>query len=217
MTTPPFQTAFAVLTAAFLASTAVLCAQDTAKKPAAEAPTAKSGELKVGEFTFRAAEKWKLKAEPAMMSRGGFELEAEKGADPLAADFYHFGAGGGGGAAANVARWKGQFRPAKDGEEVPCDKEEKTIGGTKVTIVQIRGTYVGRGQDSKSGHAMLGAIIESSAGDVFVKMVGPEKAVQSAKEAFEKLISSPFPAPAETKPGSSPTKPGATATEPKKQ
>ena len=39
---------------------------------------------------------------------------------------------------------------------------------------------------------MLGAIIESTEGHVFVKMVGKVKAIAAAREAFKTRCTSPF-------------------------
>ena len=40
-----------------------------------------------------------------------------------------------------------------------------------------------------TGYALYGAILESTDGDVYVKMTGPEAVVKSAAEAFKKMVS----------------------------
>jgi hypothetical protein len=40
-----------------------------------------------------------------------------------------------------------------------------------------------------SGYALCGAILESSEGNVFIKMTGPEGIVKSSSEAFKKMVS----------------------------
>lgn len=149
----------------------------------------KSATLKVGEFTFSGGEQWSVKETPRTMSAGGF---ASIGMDPkLEADFYHFGKGQGGSIEANVERWRGQFQ-----EQPEARKETLTIGDQKIHIVSVEGTFLkGRPFGPKTpvkGHAMLGAIIESAEGHVFVKMTGDAKAIKAAREAFKELCSSPF-------------------------
>ena len=77
----------------------------TANAFGAPAQETKISELKVGAFTFKVAAPWVAKAEPRMMSQGGFTLTGKDGAAPVEADFYHFGTGGGGGIEPNIKRW----------------------------------------------------------------------------------------------------------------
>ena len=92
---------------------------------------------------------------------------------------------------ASGQRWRGQF----DGQPDP-EKETLTIGKHKVHIIQIEGTFLsGRPFGPKTpvkGQAMLGAIIESAEGHVFVKMTGEAKAIAAASEAFKSLCTSPL-------------------------
>ena len=145
--------------------------------------------LKVGEFTFTGDKLWTAKKTPRTMSAGGLTLTIESG--KLDADFYHFGKGQGGTIDANVARWRGQFK-----EQPEPTKETLTLGGQKVHIIKLEGTFlqgapVGPKTEVK-GQAMLGAIVESTEGHVFVKMTGDSKAITAASEAFKKLCTSPF-------------------------
>lgn len=154
--------------------------------------------LKVGEFTFRGGSGWKLKETPRAMSNGGFATTGE--GEALEADFYHFGRGQGGSIEANVARWQGQF------QEKPEPKQEiLTFGEHKVHLVRIEGTYLsGRPVGPKTpvkDQAMLGAILESAEGHVFVKMTGPKAAVAKAEDAFRALCASPFAAKVPASPG----------------
>ena len=161
--------------------------------------------LKVGEFTFKAVDKWKTKEVPRMMSQGGFTLLTSDGTKTIDADFYHFGAGQGGDLEANVNRWKGQFQPGADGKEVKLERTEVLYGKRKVTYVVITGTFLsGSPMGAKTpqpGSAMIGAILESGEGSVFVKFTGPEKEITASKETFKKLIGTAYPdAPTEAKP-----------------
>ena len=44
--------------------------------------------------------------------------------------------------------------------------------------------------------AMIGAILESKEGNVFVKFTGPEKDVDASQPAFLKLLGTAYPVPA---------------------
>ena len=171
-------------------------------KPAAEtpAPATLASDLKAGDLTFKVAAPWVLKKEPRRMSAGGCTIPGKDGAPAIEADFYHFGAGGGGGVEANVARWQKQFEPGDDGKLPEGKREEVAIGGRKVLFVTFKGTFLsGSVMDAKRtpmpGFTMTGIIIPSEeAGDMFIKIAGPDAAMAAAGDHIKKLISSAFPA-----------------------
>jgi hypothetical protein len=185
------QTSMKTLIHTLLISLAALnfaCA-DEAKAPAP---------LKVGEFTLKPAADWQAKAEPRMMSQGGYALQKD-GKLVLEADFYHFGSGQGGNVESNIARWEGQFQPGKDGAKPIAKRTTMKFGEQKAIIVELKGTFMSGSpvgpKTPKEGHAMLGAILESKDGSVFVKATAPEADVAAGKEAFMKLISSAYAVP----------------------
>jgi hypothetical protein len=98
----------------------------------------------------------------------------------------------GGGVQANVTRWLGQFEKT-DGE--PKQKSEK-INELPVTLVDVSGIYKGGGPMigqptmSKSGHRLLGAIVEGPEGDIFFKLTGPVKTVTAAENEFMDMLKS---------------------------
>jgi hypothetical protein len=100
----------------------------------------------------------------------------------------------GGSVDANVQRWLGQFDDAGKDE-----REERTVAGMKVTIVQVKGSFQGGGMmggapSKKPGWALLGAIVEAKGTPYFFKMVGPAATVKAAKVGFDKLMASLTPA-----------------------
>jgi len=101
--------------------------------------------------------------------------------------FFYFGPSGGGGVKANVDRWMGQFQAAKN-QKV----ESKEVGGVKVTYARATGTFMtGRPfgpKTPKEGYALLGAIVEGKQGAIFVKMTGPEAAVQANAEKMKGMV-----------------------------
>src|SRR6266550_8065994 len=101
--------------------------------------------------------------------------------------FYYFGEGGAGGTKANVDRWFGQFQEPKD--KIKSKVEEQSIGKRKVTFVQAEGTYLsgmpgGNPPQPQPNSMLLGAILESDQGNVFVKMTGPAKLVKASQDTF---------------------------------
>jgi hypothetical protein len=152
--------------------------------------------LEVGEFKFKTIEPWKAKSTPRMMSQGGYQVLSSDGKTMMDADFYHFGSGQGGDLEANVARWKGQFKPGDDGTPVKMERKEYTFGKRKMLLVTLKGTFLsGSAMGPKTpvpGSAMLGAILESEEGTVFIKFTGPEKDVESNREGFLKLIGTAY-------------------------
>ncbi len=156
--------------------------------------------LKVGEFTFKAIDAWQPKGAPRPMSQGGFTLLTADGKKTIDADFYHFGAGEGGDTEANVARWKGQFQPAEGADAIKFERKQLTFGERKATLVIIHGTFMSGSmfgaKTPQAASAMIGAILESKEGNVFVKFTGPEKDVDASQPAFLKLLGTAYPVPA---------------------
>ncbi|MGK0188191.1 MAG: hypothetical protein ACI9R3_003983 [Verrucomicrobiales bacterium] len=173
-----FKHSLFVITSGFLLSFATASlAEDTAAS------------LKVGEFHFNGSKEWIVKETPRSMSAGGFTSGTE-GAG-IEVDFYHFGKGQGGTIDANIARWRGQFQ-----EQPEPKKEILKFGDHKVHIISLTGTFLAGPpfgpKTPVKDQAMLGAIVESKEGHVFVKMTGDAKTVAAATDAFKNLCSSPF-------------------------
>ncbi|MFV0415682.1 MAG: hypothetical protein ACK5NG_04880 [Chthoniobacterales bacterium] len=116
--------------------------------------------------------------------------ETNETTHPVDIVFFHFGAGQGGSPEANIQRWLGQF------EGKPKDIDAKTaeveVAGQKVIFVSAQGTFLsgmpGAPTQPLKNFALRGAILTSPDGDVFVKMTGPQQAVESSEAAFTKMI-----------------------------
>ena len=97
----------------------------------------------------------------------------------------------GGAAEANIARWEGQFEDRQGATK----KEERRVGELKVTIVELRGKFMGGGMPggpaagAKPAWMMLGAIVDTPQPHFF-KLTGPEKTVSAARADFDKLVDS---------------------------
>lgn len=141
--------------------------------------------FKVGAFSFTVPEGW-TKMEPSSAMRNA-QLEVAQGMEKAEVTFFHFG-GGSGSPADNVARWFAQF----PGSEDQAKTETVQVGAVKITFATTQGTFSsgmpGGPTKPLPGHALHGAILESPAGDVYVKMTGPEAVVKAASEAFRKMV-----------------------------
>ena len=158
----------------------------------------RAAELKVGSFTFKVSAPWIPKVEPRMMSAGGFTLTSKGGAAPVEADFYHFGSGGGGGIEPNLKRWQSQFTPGVDGKPVVMEREEIGSRSQKALLVTIKGTFLSGPAMSPNkvpmpNYVMLGAILSSSEGDVFLKVTGPEAATLAIKDQLKEIVKAALP------------------------
>jgi hypothetical protein len=93
----------------------------------------------------------------------------------------------GGSKEANIARWANQF-----GKGEPSKKEERTVNGLNVTVVEVKGSYAGMGGGpKKENYMLLGAMVEGAPLQFhFFKMVGPEKTVTAAQKDFDAFVGS---------------------------
>lgn len=161
---------------------AACCFAATSSK--AEAPAT----FNVGEFAFTRPAKWEWVEVSSPMRKAQLKVTAGKeNADVV---FFQFGPGPAGGTKANVNRWLRQFDPRDSEPKV----EDKTVGKTKITYVEVEGTYhsgmPGGPLTPVPDSALMGAIMESEDGSVFVKMTGPKALVKASIADFKKMIES---------------------------
>lgn len=148
--------------------------------------------FKVGDFTFTRPATWEWVEMTSAMRKAQLRVtdaDSKASADVV---FYYFGQGDGGGTKANVDRWLGQFQEPR--EKINASVVEVTVGKTKITYAQAEGTYSsgmpGGPTTPKTDYALLGAILESDQGNVFVRMTGPKGLVKSSVADFKKMIES---------------------------
>jgi hypothetical protein len=164
----------------------VLLTAAPAPVPAAEAPAT----FKVGEFTFTRPTPWQWVETTSSMRKA--QLKVTQDGKEGEVVFFFFGPGGGGGTQANIDRWLSQFKEPR--ESLKSKTEQGTAGGRKVTYVQAEGTYLsgmpGERKTEQPNSMLLGAILESDSGNVFVRMTGPAKLVGDSRADFRKMIDS---------------------------
>lgn len=140
----------------------------------------------VGEFAFSRPAKWEWVDVSSPMRKAQLKVTGADGKASAEVVFFQFGPNAGS-TQANVDRWLRQFDPRdKD------SKEETTVGKTKITYVHAEGTYKsgmpGGPTTPMADYALMGAIMESEDGNVFVKMTGPKELVKASIAEFKKMV-----------------------------
>jgi hypothetical protein len=155
---------------------------------AGEAPTT----FVVSEFTFTRPAPWDWVPTTSMMRKAELKMADRESGGVAEVVFFHFGPGDGGGTQANVERWFRMFREPRD--RIQARSEEIEVRGHVVTYVRAEGTYMsgmpGGPQTPMPGYGLAGAIIESKAGNVFVRLTGPKGLVETLVPDFKKMIES---------------------------
>jgi len=153
-------------------------------------PASAAKSFKVSEFTFTAPEKWEWVETASTMRKAQLKVTDADKKQNAEVIFFHFGPGNGGGTQANVDRWLGQFKEPKD--KIGSKVEDATVKGRKVTYVQAQGTYLsgmpGGPKTEQPDSMLLGAIIESDEGNVFIRMTGPIALVKSSRGDFTQMV-----------------------------
>lgn len=100
--------------------------------------------------------------------------------------------GAGGGLVANVNRWLGQMGADTLSEAEINALPKKALFGQPATFLDVEGDFSpGMGSSEvKKDYRLLGLILASEAGAVFVKMTGPKEIVTQNTEAFDTFTSS---------------------------
>jgi hypothetical protein len=109
---------------------------------------------------------------------------------------FHFG-GEGGGAQANLDRWSSQFKqPDGSASTAAAKTEQLTVNGLTQTRLDLSGTYLFKTTPMAPHHTekpdfrMLAAVVESSSGPWFVKLVGPEGTVSKWEASYKQFLDS---------------------------
>jgi hypothetical protein len=109
--------------------------------------------------------------------------------DPADAEFYVSKLSGGGSVEDNLKRWANQFADAKVGETGKAERD-----GLKIYTTEIAGTYLDRPFPAspkvteRKDYKLLGAIVETSDGTLYIRVTGPAKTIDAHKAGWENLI-----------------------------
>jgi len=146
----------------------------------------------VGEFAFSSPGTWEWVPVTSSMRKAEFKVESKDKQQKAEVIFFHFGESGGGSTQANVDRWLGQFKEPREQINAKIDKAK--INNRAVTFVQAEGTYLsgmpGGAKTPQPNSMLLGAILESAMGSVFVRVTGPAALVKESQADFKKMIES---------------------------
>jgi hypothetical protein len=151
-----------------------------------------------GALQFTAPSSWTPRPSASSMRVAEFAVPRAAG-DPEDAEVVIFYFGGSGGSVdANIERWVGQFRAANGGPVPTPSRTSSTIGGLKVTAIDVSGTYVAEIRPgsperfNKPNFRMHAAVVETPKGPYFVKFTGPAKTVSRVLDAgeFDQFIKS---------------------------
>ena len=144
---------------------------------------------------------WKMpagwKAEPARPMRAATYTIAPAPGDKDAAEcaIFFFGAGQGGSVEDNIERWRSQIL-GTDGKPATPKIDKRAARGLNITMVDSSGAYSGMGGPMATssravpGYRLLGAVVQGSGGNIFVKFTGPAKTIAANQAKFEELLSS---------------------------
>ena len=146
--------------------------------------------FKVGEFTFVRPTDWQWVEITSSMRKAQLKVVGADKKENAEVVFFYFGEGGGGGTQANIDRWLAQFEEPKD--KLNSKVEQVTVGQRKVNYVHAQGTYLsgmpGGAKTPQPNTMLLGAILESDQGNVFIRLTGPVSLAKSSQPAFRKMV-----------------------------
>lgn len=153
---------------------------------AADAPAT----FKVSEFTFKRPANWEWVETTSAMRKAQLKVPGADKKESAEVVFFYFGESSGGGTKANVDRWLGQFQEPKD--KIKSRIAEVTVEKRKITYVQAEGTYLsgmpGGPKTAQPNSMLVGAILESDNGNVFIKMTGPVALTKVSTDEFKKMV-----------------------------
>jgi hypothetical protein len=144
--------------------------------------------MKLGPVTIVAPKEWTFKKPAVSFIAYEFTVPASKD-DKTDGRFTASSAGGT--VEQNITRWYDQFTQDDGGDTKKRAKtEKKTIAGQTVHFVDANGTYrdLRPGTSPQKGYRLLGAIIETDEGNIFLKLVGPQRTLGEHEKAFRRMV-----------------------------
>lgn len=163
-----------------------MTAQGQQVAPPSVPPATVSGQtINVAGFAFTAPDGW-IPNPPSNMMRLAELHVANPAGDPSIAVF----SAAGGDAQMNIDRWIGQF--SNPSGNVVSAREQKTIAGQTVDIVEMSGEYHGMGMQPAQAETMMrAAIVEQPGGQhLFIKMTGPIDHMKTLTDGWNSLLDS---------------------------
>lgn len=150
------------------------------------ATSAAADTFPVADYMFSTPAGWDRMESPSRMRKAQFIVRAISGGDDGLAIFFHFGPGRGGTPDANIRRWFSQF--AEPNEKLGARINQTKIAGRGLHTFQAAGTLLLGRERRVANYALLGAILESPRGDVFVRFVAPQMLAKRYEVDFYRMI-----------------------------
>ena len=147
---------------------------------------------------FDAPKEWISKAPSSSSRIAEFALPKAAGdAEDASLVVYFFGANMGGNVQANIDRWVGQMsQPDGKPSAQAATTTKLTANGLNITLVDVAGTYVAEvtpgstERYNKPGFRQRAAVVETTEGPYFVKLVGPAATVAKWDASFMTFLKS---------------------------
>lgn len=159
-------------------------------------PRAKDGRAVLGPLTLAVPKGWKERPTQSGMRAAEFTIPGVKGAGEGELVIYYFGEHGAGSAEDNIGRWSTQFL-GPDGQPATPVVQKKQVAGMAMTEAEMTGRYVSSmsptGTTEKHDSAdwgMVGAVLQTSNGPYYFKMIGPKATMVTAKKDFAAMLTS---------------------------
>ena len=154
--------------------------------------------LDLGPVTLQAPVEWTSTPPTTMMRKAQFALPRVEGDSEDGELVVYYFRGEGGSAEANFRRWADQFAQP---DSTPSSEKAKTANSTvdqmPLTTMDLSGTYVApvtpmdpTNRHNKPNFRMLAAVLETSEGPYFFKLVGPEKTISKWADAYWDFVKS---------------------------
>lgn len=141
-------------------------------------------------LTFEVPIAWQPSQPSSRMRAAQLKIPGPGGDAELAV--FHFGEGRGGRIEDNLIRWLGQIA-MHPGTEAKRDFFEQ--GGFAITVLSAAGTLkpgrMGMGpKEAQPNSGLVGAVVEGPGGPWFFKATGPEKTIDSQRQALMAMLKS---------------------------
>lgn len=152
--------------------------------------TSDAAVIEVGGLSFPKPMTWQWQLPTMQFRTLQYSVPGPGGEDGGAAEFVVslFAGGDGGPIDANIERWVRQFRSADGGPITPV-RDELTVAGMTVTLIELKGAYQGMGAAApRPGQMQLGAIVQAPGRNVFLRLNGPERTVEMHRQDFRAMI-----------------------------
>ena len=131
---------------------------------------------------------WLWQPPKRSMRKANYLVPGANGTEPAELTVTHFPEAPGNTPEANIRRWTSQFRSV-DGGPAKAKVETFTVGTMPVTLVEIKGEYMGMGGAwHKADQLMLVSMVEAPVGSVFLKLIGPEDTVDANRQAYVEFV-----------------------------